>query len=127
MPFCNLETFFCSGDFNQYDGGDDCLNACHADAGGYPGYTYRPGDTETPGVTQSISQHGTLNCRMYHLEAAIDPRQWSREQGDALPAHLAAELSGFLRLPVVNWFPSDADVRRQRVSAGRTGPAGRGA
>jgi hypothetical protein len=73
VSFCNLETFFCSGDFSQYDGGSDCLNACHPDAGGYPGYTYRPGDTETPGVTQSISQHGTLNCRMYHLEAAIDP------------------------------------------------------
>ncbi len=72
VEFCNLETTFCSGDFSQYDGGDDCLNACRPDAG-YPGYTYRPGDTETPGVSQSISQHNTLNCRMYHLEAAIDP------------------------------------------------------
>jgi hypothetical protein len=84
VAFCNLELAFCSGDFAQYDGGDDCLNSCRPDAG-YMGYVYRPGDTETPGVSQSISQHNTLNCRMYHLEAAIDPANGSDSKATHCP------------------------------------------
>lgn len=71
QEFCALDTTFCSGDFAAYASMTDCLNACQPDAG-YGGYVYKPADLEAMGVAASTTGN-TLACRMYHLEAAIDP------------------------------------------------------
>jgi hypothetical protein len=72
QSFCELDTLFCAGPFAAYDGGlDECLRACRPDNGGF-GATYVPTDPEAKGVAASTVGN-TLACRMYHLEAALDP------------------------------------------------------
>jgi hypothetical protein len=71
--FCDLEMAACKS-VPQYDSGADCLNACRADAGGYPGYPYEVGAS---GGVATVMMGNTLDCRMYHTEAALkdDPNE----------------------------------------------------
>jgi hypothetical protein len=71
QEFCALDTALCAGDFAAYASMTDCLNACRPDAG-YAGYAYNPADPEATSVNNTMSGN-SLACRMYHLEAALDP------------------------------------------------------
>jgi hypothetical protein len=70
--FCELEMAACK-DVPQYDSGADCLNACRPDAG-YPGFPYLVG---AEGGVGTVTAGNTLDCRMYHTEAALkkDPNE----------------------------------------------------
>ncbi|HTB73018.1 MAG TPA: hypothetical protein VK762_07230 [Polyangiaceae bacterium] len=68
--FCFLAVSIC--DNNRpgavaYSSEQDCLDACRADAGGYPGYRYESVET-LPDLDRREPAGNTLNCRMYHLE-----------------------------------------------------------
>jgi hypothetical protein len=56
QQFCEAEEIVCAGDLQQYDNLAGCLSACT---------TYVRG---TPGDTTG----NTLDCRIYHLNAAMD-------------------------------------------------------
>ena len=70
--FCEIEVAACK-DVPQYDSGADCLNACRADAG-YAGFPYLAGQE---GGVATVMGGNTLDCRMYHVEAALknDPNE----------------------------------------------------
>jgi hypothetical protein len=62
--FCALDTFACTGPNAEYDGGEvGCGAACQADFDTY---------VEDAGVNDlTLSTGNTLNCRIWHLEAAV--------------------------------------------------------
>jgi len=62
--FCALDTFACVGSNAQFDGGEvGCESDCQADFDTY---------VEDAGVNDlTLSTGNTLNCRIWHLEAAV--------------------------------------------------------
>jgi hypothetical protein len=77
VPFCRLDIALCNGDNAQYAPGGSttdqmtaCLAACEPD-GGYPGYPYSIDPTGDV-TTDLLTQGNTINCRMYHLENAVE-------------------------------------------------------
>jgi hypothetical protein len=67
--FCNLDYRYCTDNHNIVVYGTDCEGACGGD-GGIP-YDEDSGDIFYPDLTQ-IETGNTLNCRLWHLETAID-------------------------------------------------------
>ena len=61
--FCTLDTFACTGDNAVFDGGAlGCEAACNADFDTY---------LADAGSDLALSTGNTLNCRIWHLEAAV--------------------------------------------------------
>ncbi len=73
--FCKLQNVACAT--AQYATIADCMNACEPDAGGYPGYPYTVGTPAFEGGVATNLTGPTLDCRMYHVEAALknDPSE----------------------------------------------------
>jgi hypothetical protein len=63
--FCQLDTFACTGPNSEYDGGlGGCVGTCLANFNVY---------LTDAGNDMSFSTGNSLNCRIWHLEAAVDP------------------------------------------------------
>ena len=63
--FCALDDFFCTGPLEPYDGGAvACTNTCRANFQVY---------LQDAGNDLALQTGNTLNCRVYHLEAAAAP------------------------------------------------------
>jgi hypothetical protein len=61
--FCSLDTFVCVGSNAEFDGGEvGCESACQTS---FPTYV------DDAGNDLSLSTGNTLNCRIWHLEAAV--------------------------------------------------------
>jgi hypothetical protein len=81
VPFCTLDVAICNGENAQYAGGagaatadqmSACLSACEPNPdAGYPGYVYWI-DPTAKVTTDLVPTGNSVNCRMYHLENAID-------------------------------------------------------
>jgi hypothetical protein len=65
--FCALDSFACTGANSAFDGGQiGCGTACEAN---FPIYLTDAGND------LALSTGNTLNCRIWHLEAAVDPAE----------------------------------------------------
>jgi hypothetical protein len=63
--FCQLDTYACTGDNAQFDGGEvGCEAEC---AALFPTYLIDAGND------LALSDGNTLNCRIWHLQAAVAP------------------------------------------------------
>ncbi len=70
IPFCRMDTDFCTGPNAAYTSNEDCLAACRPDAG-YAGFPYEVSTTDNEVADLSSQFQGgsnTLNCRIYHLQ-----------------------------------------------------------
>jgi hypothetical protein len=68
IPFCRMDTDFCTGNNAAYSSYEDCLSACDAD-GGYAGFPYEISTTDNEVADLGFqSASNTLNCRIYHLQ-----------------------------------------------------------
>jgi hypothetical protein len=76
--FCALQHVACSAlDAGRgFDTVAACMGACEPD-GGYPGFLYTVGTPAFEGGVASALSGNTIDCRMYHVEAALknDPAE----------------------------------------------------
>jgi hypothetical protein len=73
-PFCSLDWRYCTDDkgIQVYSGQvPGCEGVCMSDAGAFPYVRGDSGDLVDPSGTM-IEMGNTLNCRLWHLETAID-------------------------------------------------------
>jgi hypothetical protein len=65
VTFCEIDTTVCTGPYAAYDGGADCVGQCQSNFDTYL--------TDAGNDLQITDDSNTINCRAYHLQAALAP------------------------------------------------------